>query len=73
MKLNKFLDLYEKSGLSLKEDSNLHVIGTCGDCLEYVFSGAPEIDLGTCDSLEESTPGRCFPNFGCIHFEKKEV
>ncbi|MCK5613450.1 hypothetical protein KAR91_66885 [Candidatus Pacearchaeota archaeon] len=52
-----------------KSSSNLHVIGTCGNCehRKYDNTDSPE-----CGSPKPTPVNQAWRDFGCIHWEKKE-
>ncbi len=66
MNLNEFLDLYEKSGLSLKADSNLYVIGDCEDCQFF------EEESEECQKVNSWNFSNTVQD-GCKHWKKKEA
>lgn len=71
MEMNKWLTkelLYKWHTSGPKDFENLHVIGTCGECEHYKMFGSPsQIDI--CGLLRIESK----PDFGCIHWEKKDV
>jgi len=71
MKLLEFMTTkYVHSDFHIKD--NLHVIGTCGECVQFKAIANPAAFEGVCKSNAHLTPHDCDADFGCIHFEPKD-